>query len=259
MKKLVIAVVLMLGFTVLQPAQAVNEKALVIIDSYFDSKVVNGNVSCIVVATNSTCTDVVKVFPTSLSNNINHGNTMVEVAKRQSPNIKIIALRSSASPSSDVNAGTFIDALNWVDKNSSMVGAVSISRFFNGTKSCSPSSINTANYGGVSGADKKIKDLINILNNKGIKVFASTGNAPKKNVDYPACITSTVSVTSPGNVQDIDTDFFTELVRISLLGSNFSSSLFNLIPLTTSSATVATAAQWLMLGNFTEKTVKIFA
>jgi hypothetical protein len=259
MKKAVGLLAVVLGLALVQPAQAVDQKALVVIDSYFDSRAVNGNVSCIVVATNVPCTDVVKTFPTSLSDNINHGNAMIEVAKRQNADIKIIALRSAATPSSDVNAGTFIDALKWVDKNSSIIGAVSLSRFFNGTKPCSPASVNTAPYGGVTGADKQIKDLIALLNNKGIRVFTSTGNAPKTTVDYPACITSTMAVTSAGNAQDINTDFSAELVRLPLLGNNFYSSLFKAIPLTTSSATASTAAQWVLSGTLTSKTAKVLA
>lgn len=258
MKKIVALVSVLLSVVVPVQSNALEAKSLVIIDSYFDSRVSSPNFTCIVVTTNTNCKDVVTVFPTLLSNNINHGNAMVEVAKRQNPNIKVIGLVSAVSPTSDVNAGTFIEALKWVNNNSNTVGAVSLSRFFNGKSSCSPASVNTASYGGVIGADKQIKDLIDELNNKGIKVFASTGNLPKKTVDYPACIITTMSVTSPTNASDINTDFSADLVKVPLLGSNYLSTVFKSVPQTTSSATVAIAAQWITLGTLTGYTVKVY-
>jgi hypothetical protein len=55
-------------------------------------------------------------FSSSMSDNTNHGNAMIAVAQKQNSNIKIIALRAASTPSSDVNAGNFIDALTWVKK-----------------------------------------------------------------------------------------------------------------------------------------------
>lgn len=257
MKKIVALVAVL--FLAAVPVQShADSKALVIIDSYFDSRVINGNVSCILV-NGTPCTDSVTKIPTSLSDNINHGDAMVEVAKKQSPSIKIIAIRAGVTPSSDVNAGNFIDALKWVKANASQVSAVSFSRYFNGTASCSPASVNTAAYGGVTVADATIKQLLADLSLAGVRVFASTGNAPKTKVDYPACILSTYSVTSPGNVSDTNTDYSADLVRLPLSGNNYVSPVFKLIPQTTSSATAAVAAQWVSLGNLTTKVVKVSA
>jgi len=234
---------------------AADTKSLVIVDSYFDSRVASPNVSCIVVETKAPCTDVVKKFPSSLSDNLNHGNAMVEVAKKQNTSLKIIALRSSPSPQSDVTPATFIDALRWVDANSSKVAAVSFSRFFNHpSRACMPSA--SAPYT-VDVADKEIRNLITLLKSKGIPVFISTGNAPKKTVDYPACITDTNSVTSPGNISDINTDFSVDLQRTN--GANFISNVFGLIPLTTSSATAAVAARWVSLSNLPTRLVEIYS
>jgi hypothetical protein len=234
---------------------AADTKSLVIIDSYFDSRVASSNVSCVVVATKAPCTDVVKKFPKSLSDNVNHGNAMVEVAKKQSASLNIIALRSSPSPQSDVNAVSFIAALQWVDVNSASISAVSVSRFFNHpSKPCMPSA--SAPYT-VDAADKEIKRLISVLKSKGIPVFVSTGNAPKKKVDYPACLTDTNSVTSPGNIFDSNTDFSVDLQQTN--GSNFISNVFGLVPLTTSSATSAVAAQWVILNTIPSGLVKIYS
>lgn len=265
MKKIAVGLVTVLfSAAFLVPSEAATPKALVIIDSYFDSKVYNSDVSCITLS-GTTCTDVVTVKNTSLSSDINHGNAMAEVAKKQNGSLSIILLRST-NPTSNtvnpVNAGNFIDALNWVNANSSRVGAVSFSRFFNGTKICSPSSINTATYGGVPGADKTIRTLIATLNSKGIPVFVSTGNKMGTTIDYPACITDTVSVSTGSrnasgtivsvNALDANTDYVA-----SASVSVYNSSILGLIPQTTSSATVAVAAQWLTTGSLNDKVVLV--
>jgi len=258
MKKVALAVAVILGFVVVQPVQASNQKALVIIDSYFDSKVSAPNIKCITL-TNTNCTNVVTVSNPSLSHAINHGNAMAEVAKKQSASVPIILLVSAAVSSksvAEVNAGNFIDALNWVNANSNTVGAVSVSRFFNGNKECSPATTNTAPYGGVGKADQTIRSLIATLKSKNIPVFVSTGNAPKTKVDYPACIEDTVSVTSPGNVSDASTDVNGSLDNNAGV-FNFNSPVLGLIPQTTSSVTVAVATQYLSTGVLPAKSVTV--
>ena len=265
MKRIIVGVTITLfAGALIAPSQAATPKALVIIDSYFDSKVYNADVSCITLA-NTLCTDVVSIKSASLSSDVNHGNAMAEVAKKQNKSLSIILLRAttpSAKTVNPINAGNFIDALIWVNANSSKVGAVSLSRYFNGNKVCSPASTNTAPYGGVSGADKTIRNLISTLNSKGIPVFVSTGNKMGAKVDYPACITDTVSVSTGGinsqgtivsvNAFDSNTDYFA-----SSEFSNYNSTVFGLIPQTTSSATAAVAAQWLSTGRPTSKIVQV--
>lgn len=253
MKKIaIIAGIVMLSATTV-PVQAA-DKSLVIIDSYFDSRVAGENISCITLQDLS-CTDVVdkKYISSSSSSNVNHGNAMAEVAKRQGTGLSIVLLRSgSASKTSvsDVNAGNFIEALRWVNKNSSKVGAVSLSRYFNGNKTCTPASTNTATYGGLVKADQIIRGLVSELKSKGIPVFVSTGNTQNKPIDYPACITETNSVStaiggkpySIGNF-DANTDYFGNLPANTF---NYKSAVFGSIPQTSSSATVAVAAKYLL-------------
>jgi hypothetical protein len=81
-------------------------------------------------------------------------------------------------------------------------------------------------------------------------------------IDYPACITDTVSVSTGGrnsqgtivsvNAFDSNTDYFG-----SSDFSNYESSIFGLIPQTTSSSTVAVAAQWLTIGSLSDKVVPV--
>jgi hypothetical protein len=246
MKKIIAGSVAVLAFIGLsQPVSAAETKSLVIVDSYFDSRAKNTEIAC--VATIS-CTPATKVS-TSLSDNTNHGVAMVEVAVKQQPSISIIGLRSAPSPTSDVNAGTFIEALRWVVTNKDRVSAVSVSRYFNGTQTCTPASTNTAPYGGVANADKIIRELIVTLKGYGIPVFASTGNVKNKAVNYPACILDTNSV-SVGGVNnagtyvskyqfDANTDYFASSTVL-----NYKSTVFGLIPNTTSAGTVAVAAYY---------------
>lgn len=261
MKKIVALIVVLFSVVVPVQSQAADTKALVIVDSYFDSRVTGAEVVC---RQNLDCSTSISVLPSGLSNPANHGVGMVEVAKRQSSLIKIIALRSSSatrSVVSEMNAGDFLEALTWVNNNSDKVSAVSVSRYFNGNKPCSPSSTGTAPYGGVSGTDAKIRALISTLKSKGIAVFASTGNTFGKPVDYPACILDTNSVSTgsynksgsivSANAFDVNTDFFATSEVY-----NYSSSVFGLLPQTTSSATAAVAAQY-VAGNQLTKIVQV--
>lgn len=255
--KVALAVVAVLGVLFIQPAEANTGKSLVIIDSYFDSKVAASNIRC-VTPTNTNCVTTTVTSP-SLSSAVNHGNAMAEVAKKQSSTLPIILLQSAVvlpKTVNEVNAGNFIDALNWVNNNSSIVGAVSVSRFFNGNRECSPNSINTAPYGGVTKADATIRSLIATLKSKNIPVFVSTGNAPKTKVDYPACIADTVSVTSPGNVSDASTDLSVSLDNNAGVW-NFTSTVLGSIPQTTSSVTAAIAAQYILRGMPTTQTAVV--
>lgn len=261
MKKLIAAIVVLFSAIVPVQAGAVDQKALVIIDSYFDSKVSAPNVSCITLL-NEPCTDIVLANNKPVSDVTNHGNAMAEIAKKQNPGLPIILLRGTtpnAKTAPDMNAADFIASLRWVDANSSKVGAVSFSRFFNGKVGCSPAATNTAQFGGIVVADKIIRDLIAGLKSKGIPVFAATGNKPGTRIDYPACITDTVSVSVgavnskgvvvPSHAYDLTTDY------LGLYSVRYNVLNFKNIAQSTSTATVAVAAQWITLGNISEKVV----
>jgi hypothetical protein len=111
-------------------------------------------------------------------------------------------------------------------------------------------------------ADLEIRRLTASLVGKGIPVFSATGNIVRKPVDYPACIFDTTSV-SVGSLNkfgslvvagaaDDNTDLFVPL------GGHlvYTSPVMGRIPNTTSSATVASAVQWL-LGNARQKFVNV--
>lgn len=255
MKKTAIIFGALLASLSLTPANAVETKSLAIIDSYFTN-------ASVCVAT--TGCNITPVLSGALSSAINHGNAMVEVAKRQNANVNIITIRSanaSAKSVNEMNAGDFIRALTWIDKNPSNIGAVSVSRFFNGNSTCSPNSAGTAEFGGVVGADQKIKTLIASLSAKGIPVFAATGNKRGAAVDYPACIieTNSVGVGSKNKLGltvsaysfDANTDFFASSSVYS-----YKSPIMGLIPNTTSAGTVAVATKYLS-NTLAEKFVSV--
>lgn len=256
MKKTAIILGALIASLSLSPAQATETKSLAIIDSYFDNASV-----CVAI---SGCNITLASKPALISSPANHGNGMVEVAKRQSPELKVVTVRSAnttAKSTNEMTTGDFIRALTWVDSNSSNIGAVSISRAFNGNKACSPNTAGTAEFGGALKADQTVRSLIASLSAKGIPVFAATGNKRGASVDYPACILETNSV-GVGSVNksgqtvssysfDNNTDYFASSTVYS-----FKSSLFGLVPNTTSAGNVAVAAKYL-LGTLDTKFVNV--
>lgn len=257
--KVALAVVAVLGIFFVQPAEANPGKSLVIIDAYFDSKVSAPNVKCITL-TNQVCTDVI-TKPELLQGNkeveaFTHGNRMVQTAQKQASLGSIILLRTS-TPSQGkkaniggTNANQLISALQWVNNNSSSVGAVStsIDIYNKNAKTCAE---NVGRADGNSPAHLTILSLISSLKAKNIPVFAATGNTGTV-ISYPGCITDTVSVgvgsfsdsgvLAPLYSFDVNTDYFA------------SSKIMNF---STSIATAAVAAKYVAGGFSTTKVVEI--
>jgi hypothetical protein len=242
---------------VASPVPVVNSKPVVIIDSYFDTRVTNTTIVCI--ATDK-CVNTAKPSK-KVSDAVNHGTAMAEVARRNNPNVPLVLLRSATVNNKGavgiLNGNDFLAALKWVDANSSNVSAVSFSYGLSGNMTkpgdCKLSPTGLVN---IKIVDPAIRLTIASLKNKGIPVFVSTGNdSNRKPVGYPACITDTVSVsTFPVGNHDANTDYFGVLPEGKF---NYGSVLFGLIPQTTSSANVAVATQWQKGFNVTDKIVKV--
>jgi hypothetical protein len=235
----------------------VNSKPVVIIDSYFDSRVANTTIVCI--ATDK-CVNTAK--PSArVSDAVNHGTAMAEVARRNNPIVPLVLLRSANVDKKGaigiLNGNDFLAALKWVDANSSTVSAVSFSYNLSGNMS-KPGDCKLSPTGLVDiyKADPAIRATIVNLKTKGIPVFVSTGNdSNRKPVAYPACITDTVSVsTFPVGNYDKNTDYFGVLPEGKF---NYLSVLFGLIPQTTSSANIAVATQWQKGFTVTDKIVTV--
>ena len=239
------------------PTPAVNTKPIVIIDSYFDTRVANTTIVCI--ATDK-CVNTPKPSK-RVSDPVNHGMAMVEVARRNNPEVPLVLLRSATVSNKGavgiLNGNDFLAALKWVDANSSNVSAVSFSYGLSGNMTkpgeCKLSPTGLVN---IKIVDPAIRSTVTSLKNKGIPVFVSTGNdSNRKPVAYPACITDTVSVsTFPVGNHDKNTDYFGVLPEGKW---NYTSTLFGSIPQTTSSANIAVATQWQKGLIVTDKIVKV--
>lgn len=228
------------------------EKTLVIIDSYFDSSKISGNVLDVCVAKDS-CVNTPKP-DTRFSSPYNHGTAMAEIARKHNPGATLILLRAAPVNANGsfmkISGVDFLNGLSWVEKNSKTVSAVSFSYNLSGNMKFGECKLST--YGGtnVKLVDADIRSTISSLESSGIPVFAATGNdSNRKPVIYPACIPNTMSVAAGvGEVplrssnHDANTDF------VGLLPANvfnYTSQLFGLLPQTTSSATAAVAALWI--------------
>ena len=242
---------------VASPTPVVNSKPVVIIDSYFDTRVTNTTIVCI--ATDK-CVNTAK--PSArVSDAVNHGTAMAEVARRNNPNVPLVLLRSATVNNKGavaiLNGNDFLAALKWVDANSSNVSAVSFSYGLSGNMAkpgdCKLSPTGLVN---IKIVDPAIRSTVTSLKNKGIPVFVSTGNdSNRKPVAYPACITDTVSVsTFPIGNHDQNTDHFGVLPEGKW---NYQSASFGSIPQTTSSATIAVATQWQKGLTVTDKIVNV--
>ena len=250
-------VVTLIALFLCAPSFASPNGSVVVIDSYFDSRVPTANIVCI--ATDK-CTNTAKPS-TKVSDPVNHGTAMAEVARRNNPDVPLILLRSANVDKKGgvgiLNGNDFLSALKWVEANASNVSVVSFSYNLSGNMS-KPGDCKLSPTGlvDISKTDPAIRASIVSLKAKGIPVFVSTGNdSNKKPVNYPACITDTISVsTFPVGNYDANTDYFGVLPEGKF---NYKSNLFGLIPQTTSSATIAVATLWQKGTQSKDKLVKV--
>jgi hypothetical protein len=242
----------------------VTEKALVIVDSYFDLSKISGDVVSVCVA-RSGC----ELTPTpvaGVSSAYNHGTAMAEVALKQNPNIKLVLVRAASVTKnvrtgvvsiSTLNGNDFLKSLSYVSSRSD-VGAVSFSYNLSGNKACSLSTTGGVNLRVV---EPQIRSTISSLKANGVPVFSSTGNKAGAAVNYPACIADVNSVgvgdlNKMGNVASVFTfDTTTDYFATGSV-SNYKSNIFGLIPNTTSAGNVAVATKYLS-GTLDNKFVNV--
>ena len=131
MKKILLILTFILsGIAV--PSNAAQGGAIVIIDSYFDNRIANTTIVCTSVdkcVNNATASKRV-------SDPVNHGMAMVDVARRNNPDVPLILLRSAAVTNkgavSILNGNDFLAALKWVEANPTNVSAVTFSYSLSG-------------------------------------------------------------------------------------------------------------------------------
>jgi hypothetical protein len=246
-----------------------NSKALVIVDAYFDSSKISGDVVDICIARVG-C----ELTPNPIAGNsssFNHGTVMAYLARKANPDIKLYLVRAASTfknPTTGVvtmhvvNGNDFLNALRFVKSKQDEVGAVSFSYSMNGNMT-SPGDcrLSTSGSVNVSVVDPQIRSVVAELKDSGVPVFASTGNdGNRKPVSYPACIPDVMSVASGSGDKflsssnyDENTDYVGALPAGTL---TYTSTVFGLISHATSSATVSVASMWTR-GLATDKWVKV--
>lgn len=236
MKKTIVAlsaVMLTLSPTVVN---AEPTPAIAIIDSHFDSKTLGSNILEVCV---TACSDTTAPKSYELAD-YNHGTQMAEIIRKNNPTAKLILIRAGATNAKPVTSQGLREALSWIIANhqANNIKVVSASINAGNPNSCSP-------VGGVS--QSEITSKIDNLSAAGVPLVASAGNATlSKTLNYPACISNVVAVTSP-NRQGIGNSNLDYLVRTNT--KNFKSSL-GMISLSTTSATTAlVAANWSTLSK----------
>jgi hypothetical protein len=240
-----------------EEVKRVPEKALVIVDAYFDSSKISGEVVNVCIA--KTGCELTPSPIAGTSSAFNHGTAMAELARKANPDVKIYLVRAASSVRNArtgavtmqvVNGNDFLNALKFVQANKEEVGAVSFSYSMNGNMT-SPGEcrLSTSGSVNVSLVDPQIRSAVSDLKASGIPVFASAGNDTNKSVSYPGCIANTMAVAhadetgKPLARADVNTDYF---VKLSDDGSkwSYSTTLTGLVSQSSSSATAALAAMW---------------
>ena len=255
--------------TATEEVKKVKEKALVIVDAYFDSSKISGEVVNVCIA-QAGC-DLTPSPVAGTSSAFNHGTAMAELARKANPDVKIYLVRAASSVKNTktgavtiqvVNGNDFLNALRFVESKKEEIGAVSFSYSMNGNMT-SPGECKLSTTGSVnvSVVDPQIRSTVAQLKTSGIPVFAATGNdGNRKPVSYPACIPDVASVASgfgdtllASSNHDAATDYVGALPAKTL---TYTSTIFGTISHATSTATVSVASMWLD-GLVTEKWVRI--
>jgi hypothetical protein len=223
MKKIAIALALVLGVSVSQSAHAEDPQVIAIIDTAIDSAKMPNVIYEACFTTENTGPVInngtgVKLYdaegcpngttqqegPGSASastysiTGIDHGYNVSSVASLSNPNVKIVFIRISSikkypTYSMIRNDDLSVDAaINWVSKNASKYGidAVSISQ-------------SRSNFtAGACPVDKVFENAVANLNQQMIPTFVATGNDGKKNmIGFPSCVpgVQAVSALKPDN------------------------------------------------------------
>jgi hypothetical protein len=243
-------------------------KALVIVDSYFDSSKISGEVVNVCIA--KTGCELTPSPIAGTASSFNHGTAMAYLARKANPDAKLVLVRAASATKNPrtggvtmavINGQDLLNSLRWVATNQKETSAVSFSYSISGNMKMGECKLSTVGSVNVSIVDPQIRSTISELKAAGVPVFASTGNdSNKRPVAYPACIPDVMSVAAGvgdsfirSSNHDSSTDFVGSLPANTF---NYTSSVFGVIAQTTSSATASVAALW-SRGLVTEKFVRV--
>lgn len=190
-----VAVFTMLGIAGIAPAQAQDQKTIVIIDSHFDTTLVSGDVVEVCVVAKTLCDTVTQPRTSKQFEDFNHGTIMADIVRQNNPEAKLILIRAANHTNSTVNGNGFNAALDWIIANKDVYGIDNVSFSYNvgNGASCRPTTPGV----NIHSAHSDIVSDIQKLSSAGVVVYAASGNYASGNrVDYPACIQEVVAVGS---------------------------------------------------------------
>ena len=193
-KKISIALIAIIAVFGFAPAQAAEQESIVVIDSYFDPSLVEGDVLHVCVVSQVMCSRVDQPRTASQFKSFNHGTIMADVVRTNNPGAKLILIRAANVAHSVVTPVTFLSAINWVSENRDLYNITKVSFSYNvgnGT-TCKPAAVGVP----VDQLHSQIVNTVSKLGTQGTRVFAAAGNHSSPKVDYPACISEVVSVGS---------------------------------------------------------------
>jgi hypothetical protein len=218
MKKALLALLsALLVITVVQPAQAQDERVLAIIDTAINSnnfpqiihEVCFTTVKSKVVSQNMSCPNgelfmegkgaASAPWPTSINNATYHGDSMVKSALTVNPNLKIVFIRFNdvtTLGNSRGDARALALAFDWVSKNAAKysIDALSVSQ----------SSVSAGNLA-LCTKDTVTVNAVASLTANNIPVFAATGNDRRKDVvGFPSCVNGVIGVGALGNATQLE-------------------------------------------------------
>ena len=217
MKKIAVGIILVLGFTTLQPAKAEVASSIVIIDTAVDSTLPQLSaklVQEVCIVTSGVCPNgqtfqegkgaatlpVTQVY----NNGFEHGTIMSLIANQINPNVNIIFIRiAGINPKTgamyEFSTTELTKALDWVILNKSKYNVVSVSssvgtHVLNTTGAYCPIKATHATL---------VADINKLLLLEVPTMFASGNNGDISRVDFPACIPASIAVSgSDYNVDD---------------------------------------------------------
>jgi hypothetical protein len=258
MKKIAIGLIAVFGLTMLQPAQAEENKSIVIIDTAVDTSLpeLQGKVIYEVCLMEELRCPNKKSFmegPGSATlpaaqlyaGGFEHGTFMSLVAVKTNPNIKIVFIRifpmdkngNVAHAAANANS-TVKQALDWTIQNKTKFNIVAVSGSLGQVTRKTG-----ADYCSINRTDAGLISSIASLKTIGVaSVFATGNNGNKTKINYPSCLPDSIAVASVGprgNTESYNNDA-PELDFYSL-GTH---ELSNINVSGTSAATAAFASYW---------------
>lgn len=217
MKKIAVGIILVLGFTTLQPAKADVAPSIVIIDTAIDStlpQLSSKLIQQVCIVTSGVCPNGqtfqegpgAATLPVSqvYKNGFEHGTIMSLIANQVNSNVNIIFIRIAGINPKTGAMYTFSTteltrALDWVILNKVKYNVVSVS------SSIGTHVLNTGtNYCPIKATHSTLIGNINKLISLEVPtMFASGNNGDIARVDFPACIPAAIAVSgSDYNVDD---------------------------------------------------------